>query len=123
MIDRLRTLSLKIFWLKPISYVVAFGACWLFGYVVLYEPGASKDVYLIPSVVAFLWSVICISISIVSFFPYVPAKSEKGLVFFRRIKVQLVRFFYHLVLWVFIALSLTIAWLSFRLINVWYASF
>ena len=117
MIDYLSAVSVKLRWLKPLSFVLAIGAFSLFGYVVLSEPSASKDVYLIPSVVALLWALV--AMSMLSLFPYVPAKPSKDIGFFKKIKVRITRFFYQIASLIFIALSSATIWFSVRLLHIW----
>ena len=117
MIDRLRVLSAKIVWLKPVSYILAVSALFVFGYVVVFVQGQVKDFYLIPSVLALLWSIM---LSILLFmFPFVPKKPDRGLFFFQRFKIRAVRGFYHLASIVFVSLSLIVVLLTLRLLNVW----
>jgi len=117
MIDYVSALSLRLKWLIPCSIFLAFGAFLLFGYVVLSNPSESKDIYLIPSILALLWSLI--TLSILSAFPHVPAKASKEIPYLERVKVSVTRFFYHLLALVFIVLSIVTLWFSIRLITIW----
>lgn len=121
MIDYLSTFSKKVVWLKPLFFITTATASIVFGYVVLFEQGADKDVYLIPSVVVVLWSLVCSLL--LSIFPYVPAKHDKQQGEFERLKIRLVRSGYHIGSWIFCVLSVSVVWLTIRLLNVWRADF
>lgn len=118
MIDNISRVSSRLVKFKPLSYLVALGACLLFGYVIFVEGRNSG--YLIASVLALLWSLA--TVCLVSTFPHVPSKPSKELRFFRRVKVRLVRFVFHIAAWVFVGLSLTIVWVSWRLASVWHSN-
>ena len=121
MIDHLRTFSKKVVWLKPLLFVAAAVAFIVFGYVVVFEKGADKDVYIIPSVVVALWSLVCSLL--ISIFPYVPPKPDKHQRLFERQKVRVARSGYHIASWLFCVLSVAVAWLTIRLLSVWRADF
>ncbi|GAA4887051.1 hypothetical protein [Ferrimonas pelagia] len=121
MIDRIRTLSLRLIRLKPICTGMALVSSLVFGYVVLFEADASKDIYLIPSVMLLLWSLL--SLSLLSSFPYVPPTPTGDVRLIKRLKIRLIRLLYHIASWLFLALSMTTLWLSLRLLNVWRVAF
>jgi hypothetical protein len=121
MIDHLSTFSKKVVWLKPFFFITTAVALIVFGYVVLIEEGADKDIYIIPSIVALLWSLVCSLL--LSVFPYVPPKPDKQQRYFKRLKIRLVRGGYHIGSLMFCLLSGSVVWLTFRLISVWRADF
>ena len=121
MIDQLSAFSKKVVWLKPLFFFATAAAFIVFGYVVLVEEGADKDVYIIPSVVVVLWSLVCALL--LSIFPYVPPKPDKQQRLFERLKIRLARGGYHLGSWIFCVLSVSVVWLTIRLLNVWRADF
>jgi len=121
MIDHLSAFSKKIVCLKPLFFVTTATAFIVFGYVVLIEEGADKDVYIIPSIVGLLWSLICSLL--LSVFPYVPPKPDKQQRFLKRLKIRLVRGGYHISSLIFCVLSTSVVWLTLRLLNVWRADF
>jgi hypothetical protein len=121
MIDHLSAFSKKVVWLKPLFFITTVVAFIVFGYVVLIEEGADNDVYIIPSIVGVLWSLVC---SILLFvFPYVPPKPDKQQRFFKRLKIRLTRGGYHIGSLMFCVLSASVVWLTLRLLNVWRADF
>lgn len=121
MIDSLSVFSKKAVWLKPLFFITTAVAFIIFGYVVLIEKGADKDVYIIPSIVVVLWSLVCSLL--LSVFPYVPPKPDKQQRIFKRIKIRFARGGYHLGSLIFCVLSVSVVWLTLRLINVWRADF
>ncbi len=84
MIDHLSTFVKKFVWLKPLFFITTATAVIVFGYVVLIGNGADKDVYIIPSIVGVLWSLVCLLL--LSVFPYVPPKPGKHQHFFKAFK-------------------------------------
>lgn len=121
MIDHLSSFSKKVVWLKPLFFISTAAAFIVFGYVVLIEEGVDKDVYIIPSIVGGLWSLVCSLL--LSVFPYVPPKPDKQKGFSKRLKIRLARGIYHIGLLMFCILSTSVVWLTLRLINVWRADF
>ena len=121
MIDHLSAISKKAAWFKPLCFIATGAAVIVFGYVVLIEESADKDVYLIPSVVVVLWSLVCSLL--LSVFPYVPPKPDKQQRRLERLKTRLARGAFHIGSWVFFVLSVLAVWLSIRLLSVWRADF
>ena len=121
MIDHLSVFSKKIVWLKPFFFLTTAAAFIVFGYVVLIEEGSAKDVYLIPSIVVVLWSLVCSLF--LSIFPNVPPKPDNQQRLLGRLKIQLTRGGYHLGLWILCILSVSVVWLTIKLLNVWRADF
>ena len=121
MIDRLRAFSNKVVWLKPFFFIATVTALIVFGYVVLIEQGVDNDVYLIPSIVVVLWSLVCSLV--LSIFPYVPPKPDKQERLLTRLKIRLARGGYHICFWLFCLLSGAVVWLTIRMLSVWRANF
>ena len=121
MIDRLSAFAQKAEWLKPLFFVATAAAFIVFGYVVLIAGGAEKDVYIIPSMVVVLWSLVCLLL--LSFFPHVPPKPDKHLRVSQRLKIRLARGIYHVGAWLFCLLSVSVVWLTIKMLNVWRSDF
>jgi hypothetical protein len=119
MIDHLSAFSKRVVWLKPLLFIATAAAFIVFGYVVLFGEGADKDVFIIPSVVVALWSLVCSLL--LSIFPYVPPRPDKQQRLFERLKIRLARIGYHISSWIFCVLSVSAVWLTIRLISVWRA--
>ena len=121
MIDHLSAFSKKVAWLKTFFFITTAASFIVFGYAVLIEEGADKDVYIIPSIVGALWSLV--GSLLLSVFPYVPPKPDKQQRFFKRLKIWLARGGYHIGSLMFCVLSASVVWLTFKLLNVWRADF
>ena len=121
MIDHLSAFSKKVVWFKRLFFITTVAAFIVFGYVLLIEEGADKDVYIIPSIVGVLWSLVCSLL--LSVFPHVPPKPDKHQLFLKRLKIRIVRGGYHIGSLLFCVLSASIVWLTIRLLNVWRADF
>ena len=121
MIDRLSVYARKAAGFKPLFFIAAAAASIVFGYVVLSPGGADKDVFIIPSMVVVLWSLVCVLL--LSFFPHVPPKPDKQLRLSQRFKIRLARGFYHIGAWLFCLLSVSVVWLTIKMLNVWRADF
>lgn len=121
MIDHFSAFSKKLVRLKPLFFAATVAATVAFGYVMLFAENAGQDVYLIPSIVVVLWSLVCSLL--LSIFPYVPPMPAKQQPLRARLKIRLARSGYHLVSWLFCALSVSAAWITIKLLSVWYADF
>jgi hypothetical protein len=121
MIDHLSAFSKKVIWLKPLFFITTAAAFVILGYVMFIEEGADKDVYIIPSIVGVLWSLVCSLL--LSVFPYVPTKPDKQQRFFKRLRIRLVRGGYHIGSLMFCLLSASVVWLTLKLLNVWRTDF
>ena len=102
--------SKKVVWLRPLFFITTVVTHIVFGYVVLIEEGADKDVYIIPSIVGVLWSLVC-SI-LLSVFPYVPPKPDKQKRFLKRLKIRFARGGYNIGSLMFFVLSASVVWLT-----------
>ncbi len=121
MIDHLRAFSKKAVWLKPLLLISTAAAFVVFCYVVFLGEGTETDVYIIPSVVGVLWSLLFLFLLVV--FPYVPPKPGRQKRFAERLKIRLARGVYHIGSLIFCAISVSALWLSLKLLNVWRADF
>lgn len=117
MIDHLSTFSKKIVWLLPLFLVATAFSFIVFGYVVFIEKGTNSEIYIIPSIIGLLWSLICSLL--LSVFPYVPPKPDKHQRLFQRVKIHLIRGSYHLGALCLCTISVTLVLLTLRLFNVW----
>lgn len=118
MIDKLKKLALVLQKLKRFFYFFTAASFLLVIYVLLFT-SADDYLYLIPSVLALLWSLACLCL--LSIFLYVPPKITADLPFFQRIKRRIVRLFYYVVSFIFLALSVLILWLTSRMVFIWLA--
>ena len=117
MIDIFAELSKRIYWVKPIAYVVVIGFTGLFGYAIVFRDAGDTDVFLIPSILGVLWSLLLISIT--SIFPNVPTIPSSDDKFFNRIKIRLKRGIYYILGLLFVILSIAIIFLSLKMFGIW----
>lgn len=121
MIEALAELSKRIYWAKPVAYLMGFGFFSLFAYAVFSTNANETDIYLIPSVLGVIWSLLFISI--VSIFPYVPSKPSSDEKFFKKLKVRFKRAIYHLLGLLFLILTIAVILLSLKMFGIWRADY
>jgi hypothetical protein len=117
MLNTLSELASKLHWLKPIAYFLGLGTLALVIKSLFFSAANTGDVYLIPGVLGFIWSLLLISMLLI--FPGTPGQPVKTDKFFRRIKIRIIRGVYFLLALLFIGLTLAILLLSLKLIGVW----
>lgn len=114
-IDKLNILVTKLQWFKPLSILLAIGFAALAGFIVFTNSGiARNDDYLLPSFIGMAWSILVYGV--LSGFAVIPAKPDKSLSWFKRVKTRFVRGYYWLLLWLCLATTLVAAHLSIRTI-------
>ena len=121
MIDYLSAFSRKVVWLKPLFFCTTIAAIILFAYLVLSGNSADTEVYIIPSIVGLLWSLVCLILLFA--FPHVPPQPESQQRFYSRLKTRLARGCYYIFALLFIVLSTSAVLLTFKLLNVWRTDF
>ncbi|MEM8498059.1 MAG: hypothetical protein AAF542_08545 [Pseudomonadota bacterium] len=115
MIEILSAISRKYTWLRGLGIVlgVVSGGTLVLS---LLSDGAA-DRYLIPSVVAFIWSLLLIVLSIT--FPNLPPRPTKEQKILARIKRRFRRLIFYSIGVVFIVLTVATVSLSFKMFGVW----
>ena len=121
MIESLVGLSKRLFWMKPIIFLIGIGFFGLFLYTLLSTNAIEKDVYLIPSVLGTIWSLLFMSL--VSMFSNVPSKPVPSEVFFTKLKIRFKRGLYHCLGALFIVLTIAVIVLSIKMFGVWRADY
>ncbi len=121
MIDKFARISNSLYWLKPIAYVAGFGFILLFGYSVIFRNAGEADVYLIPSILGTLWSLLLISV--IYTFPNVPEIPSSDDKFFTRVRIRLKRGMYYILGLLFLVLSIAIILLSLKMFGIWRESY
>lgn len=120
MLNFFTKLSTKFIWVKPLAIVTSLLFMGLFCYAVIVEDGGENDVYIIPSIMGFIWSLLLISIiSLFTNVPDIPSSDEK---FFNRIKIRIKRGFYHLLSFLFVIITIAIILLTLRTFLIWQGS-
>lgn len=117
MIDIFAEISKRIYWVKPIAYIVVIGFAGLFGYAIVFRDAGDTDVFLIPSFLGVLWSLLLISIT--SIFPNVPTIPNSDDKLFTRIKIRLKRGLYYILGLLFVILSIAIIFFSLKMFGIW----
>ncbi len=119
MIELLSAISRKYTWLRSLGIVlgVASGGVLVFS---LLKAGAA-DRYLIPGVIAFIWSLLLVVLSIT--FPNLPPRPRSEQKLLVRIKLRLRRLVFYTIGIVFIVLTVATVSLSFKMFGVWRAEF
>lgn len=121
MIETFSKFAKKYYWLRPILHIVSFAFLALFIYLLLSSESTEKDAYLIPCILGFLWSLLFSSMF--SIFPNFPQKVDPEAKFFQRIKQNVVRGFYFLLLVLFVGVSIGVVMLSMKMANIWFADY
>jgi len=118
MLDKLRDITLKIQWLKPIALIIMLMSLTTTVVLLLSSTNiADDDYYLLPAVVTTLWS---FSLFWVLYtFPNVPNKPTNDIKFFKRLGIRFKRFIYYLVTLIALVTSLGIILFTARALRVW----
>ncbi len=116
MIDGLNNLAWRLKPLKGFTLVSGLAFLVFFGYLLATE-GASQDSYILPALAGLLWS--ACSYAFIVNFQHVPQRLDKSAPLFSRIKVRLRRFGFWLLALFFVGGTLTILWMTLRLIYIW----
>ena len=113
MLERLHKLALKLAWIQPLVVVVGLFALLASGYLAIGQD-ALTDQYLIPAILLFCWCLLVFTL--VAMFLSPPPASDEHMGFFRRQLVKFKRFLVTLVALAFLALTVSLVVLSYRLI-------
>lgn len=120
MLETLTSLSFKLRWLKPCVIIIGLVCLSIFGSSIFDIGFFKEEVYLIPSVAGFFWSVLLFFL--LHNFTNIPGKSDKKIAFFKRIKYWFLRLGYRVLATVFLLMTIAGLILSFRLMRVWFAN-
>lgn len=116
-IDKMRSIALKMQWFKPIALVLIVVSIGLFGYIIFADSGIAKDdQYLYPSVLLLMWSLS--TGAFVHTFANVPEPASKELGFFKRVGIGFKRFYYYIVGLATVGLTAALLFASFRAIRL-----
>ena len=120
-LDRLHQLALKLRWTYPLLMLSGLAALGLSAWVALVSADNAEQTLLIPAVLAFGWCFL--GLSFLNLFRSVPARlgpETKG--FLQRLARQMHRGFLWLIAVAFIALTLALLLLSYKLLSTWLAA-
>ncbi len=119
MLEKLSAIAIKLVWALPLVRFLLVASLCLFFLAVFELTGIESKVYLIPSVLGLLWSVLLLCLLIT--FPEIPKKLSKESKFIAKTKNRIKLGIYYFLALLFIILSIVITILSFRIIQVWLA--
>jgi hypothetical protein len=88
-------------------------------YSLLFVQGADSDKYLIPGIVAFLWSLSLYSM--INIFPNVPEKPSSSMKIFAKIKVRVKRFLFYILGVLFLLASTGALYTGYKLLTIWHS--
>lgn len=117
MIDKFQQMAQALQFLR-LPAVVLGGASLVFvGSIIFVVDSPTGERFLIPGIVSLLWA-----LSVYAFietFRVIPARADKSLGFFGRLKRKLSRGWYWLIGIIFVATSAAVLFVSYRLLFVW----
>jgi hypothetical protein len=120
MLETLSSISSKVHWLRPMVVFIGL-ACLALFFSSLFNIGYYiEEVYLIPSLAGFIWSLLLFIM--LNAFINIPIKSDKKVTFFSNIKYWFVRLGYRILTVIFLLMTVAGLILSFRLFSVWLAN-
>lgn len=118
MIDVLQKYSSSLAFLKPVALALIVSSVLFIGYAVAVTEQA--DYFLTPSIVTFIWSVTLYAMLIG--FPNVPVAPSKQMSLYGRFNVRVRRFGYHLLSFMFFAVSGGALYVGYILLKIWIVS-
>ncbi len=104
-------------WLKKPTLGLALIFLVAVFYIVVTSQSHDGDRYLVPSIIGLLWSLSAFAFIIN--FCSVPPPAETNAPFFSRLKRRLHRFWYGLLAFLFLAATVAVLIVSYRLLSVW----
>ena len=117
MIDTLQRIARAIQFLRlPAIVVGSMSLILICTLIFIAQPGAG-DRWLMPGFVSLLWAVS--TYAFIVNFQSIPAKVDKSMRFFTRLKRNIHRAWYWLVALIFLGASLGVLFVSYRMIFVW----
>lgn len=117
MLEILSSISSKLRWLKPVVIILGLIFLGLFSSSLFNIGRFVEEVYLIPSLAGFIWSVLFFIL--LNAFANIPLKSDKKVAFFTKIKYWFVRLGYRILSVIFLLMTVAGLILSVRLFSVW----
>lgn len=113
MLEKLHNLAIRLIWVQPLAVVVGLLALLAVAFLAVGQ-GDLTDRYLIPAVLLFCWCLLVFSL--VGMFRVAPPAVEEHTGFFRRLRIRIQRFLRFLLALAFLALTIALVFLSYRLV-------
>jgi hypothetical protein len=117
MLERLKRLAIRLAPIRQLILLLAFLALIAMAYVLATSGTQAEDIYLIPSLVLFIWSLTVYSF--LGIFSGISPTPISGQTLLRRLLMRVKRFFYYLLLALFAAMSLFLVVTSWQLAGAW----
>ena len=111
--ERLHHIATRLVWIQPLVTAVAIAAL-VAALFFAVAPDADAETWLIPALLLFCWSLLVVTL--VSMFRTTPPAADRNTGFFRRQMIRLHRAFRNLLALAFLALSLALIILSYKLL-------
>ena len=121
MIRGLGRFAKNIYFLKPYLYLASFAFLALLAYFLLSGEADENDVYLIPCLLGFLWTLLLSSM--LSIFPHFPDKTNTADKFLTRMKHRFKRGFYFLLVLLFFGVSAGVIFMTVKMMTIWWADY
>ena len=118
MVDLFSALTKKIYWAKPLAIILAIGFAGLLIYSIIFRNTGDPDIFLIPSVIGLLWSLLLLSFT--TTFSNLPSKPRSDEKLIKRIKARIMRGFYYIIGLIFLVLTVAIIFLSLKIFGIWH---
>ena len=121
MLETLSAISTRLYWSKPFVVILGLICAGLFILSILDLGYVDSEILLIPSLLCGLWS--SLYFILLTTFPSLPPSPGSDVKFFEKVKMQFFRGIYYLLGIIFIALTVAVILISFKLLNVWRAEY
>ena len=120
MLETLSSIASRLRWLRPLVLILGLVCLGIFGSSLFDVGYFINEVYLIPSLAGFIWSVLLFIM--LNAFVNFPIKPNQKITFFTKIKYWFVRLGYNMLAVIFLLMTVAGLILSFRLFGVWFAN-
>lgn len=121
MIDKLRSLSQSIQFLRYPAIGVGIFCLVSAIYIVFTSRTTEGDFYLVPSILGFLWSIS--TLSLLMTFHSVPEKADASFSFFRKVTRSLKRGWFWILSLAFFATSTGVIVTTYRIVSIWFKEY
>jgi len=117
MLERVKRIAICLTPIRKWVLLLALVALGAMAYVLSTSQTQAEDIYLIPTLVLFIWSLTVYSF--LGVFSNIPPLAISGETFLRRLALRARRFFYYVLLAVFGGISLFLVVTSWQLAGAW----
>ena len=121
MIDKIQRVAVSVQFFRLPAIGLGLAALVAIGVILLLADSPRAEAFLIPSVVALIWSLSAHSFIVT--FRSVPERADRSQGWFRRLWRNLVRGWYWLIALLFLATTLAAVYFTYRVISIWMRDF